>query len=981
MLLLYLFYFSSVYDPTSLYLSNGRKIKERKRYVLSETKSSWYFANLNTTQFDFDQLEKFLNITIKSSLILDSNWCNIYLSPDEYQTLVEKENIKLYPVEPEDKIQFQINEQIETNTDKNNTYVVKAHESFSQNDNSLSSFHNIKHLFETYFEVETNNLIDLANDPKVLAINKHFNVKLQNRWVHSFLQNGDETISFDEPGPRGHRTLDLDGNGSIITIMDTGVDKDHAFFKDSTKSFPFNTLDMTHRKVVRYITIGDDKDKMLGHGTHCAGSIAGYAECGNCSINLYKGSAPMAKLQVIDFYVDSNKSVSSPISFQQVQDTVEMSNQIKSHIISCSWGSDSNPAFTAMIDELMTTDDEVAMVFAAGNNGNYYSILSPSDSKNVITVGATSSPLSTSIEFKRNCFLLKSGETSSKIFANDASLYMIMTNDINRTYNNLEIVQFDEGNENYDNKIVVVTNENDIKKSISRNAQVIVYVSSTNIHTPPEKTAFLYFKGGNEKAKEILELKSASVRFEPVSNVSQFYSSVFSSKGPTLRGLLKPDISAPGEHIFSSATKSEYAIRESSGTSMATPSISGCLALIEQYFREKRHGLPVTDNLMKNYFLKAVLIQSTKSVPTTAYGHGLPQLNSTLVFPPYDNNLGLRFFRSSIASNEHIAFNITTGKGQFKCTLCWNDLATQTTAPILFADLDLYVVLQNGTIVYGNMGEDTDALSTVEKVMVKIEEDEEQKIEVHIVANEYAIKKYKIPFAFVCNGNFSHTNTTKNPITPEIIKLPNTYQCSQFTAGNNCQFPIETLSFTKTTTFNNVSARSFKYTKFSIEQNLKKYITVNINVRDNTDKLLIIRSIIRTDHSRKMNYPQGQVLAVQGHNATFYLKSSALSQYKSIYFAFFIDGQHPSTVDVTLGTSIYGPNSIRKWGQFPSFTVPTRLSIIAGCSVLTAGIAIVSYGIIMCIRRTEARNEIPVNTPRVRVTRQDLAEIEEPLQP
>jgi len=54
----------------------------------------------------------------------------------------------------------------------------------------------------------------------------------------------------------------------------------------------------------------------------------------------------------------------------------------------------------------------------------------------------------------------------------------------------------------------------------------------------------------------------------------------FSSRGPTKEGLRKPDIVAPGVEIMSLSNSSVDGYVTSSGTSMATPVISGCAALL-----------------------------------------------------------------------------------------------------------------------------------------------------------------------------------------------------------------------------------------------------------------------------------------------------------------------------------------------------------------------------------------------------------------
>jgi subtilisin family serine protease len=67
--------------------------------------------------------------------------------------------------------------------------------------------------------------------------------------------------------------------------------------------------------------------------------------------------------------------------------------------------------------------------------------------------------------------------------------------------------------------------------------------------------------------------------------------SYFSAKGPTGDGRLKPDIVAPGERIISCAAKAkrldpEHLYVDDSGTSMAAPHVSGCIAAFLSIRRE-----------------------------------------------------------------------------------------------------------------------------------------------------------------------------------------------------------------------------------------------------------------------------------------------------------------------------------------------------------------------------------------------------------
>jgi len=99
--------------------------------------------------------------------------------------------------------------------------------------------------------------------------------------------------------------------------------------------------------------------------------------------------------------------------------------------------------------------------------------------------------------------------------------------------------------------------------------------------------------------------------------------SFFSSKGPTGDGRKKPDVVAPGESIVSAYHKSDDSTAEMSGTSQATPHVSGALAIFLSVKPEfKNRAKEVKQILMKscidlgrdNYFQGSGMVDILKAI-------------------------------------------------------------------------------------------------------------------------------------------------------------------------------------------------------------------------------------------------------------------------------------------------------------------------------------------------------------------------------
>ncbi len=88
--------------------------------------------------------------------------------------------------------------------------------------------------------------------------------------------------------------------------------------------------------------------------------------------------------------------------------------------------------------------------------------------------------------------------------------------------------------------------------------------------------------------------------------------SPFSAYGPTRDGRSKPDLSAPGENIGSSASHSDDGITTMSGTSMAAPHVTGAIALLLSR-GEKRIEAGLDKHRLNSAQIQAGVVQGVKS--------------------------------------------------------------------------------------------------------------------------------------------------------------------------------------------------------------------------------------------------------------------------------------------------------------------------------------------------------------------------------
>ncbi|GGR84668.1 hypothetical protein Snoj_42820 [Streptomyces nojiriensis] len=233
----------------------------------------------------------------------------------------------------------------------------------------------------------------------------------------------------------------------------------------------------------------------------------------------------------------------------------------------------------------------------------------------------------------------------------------------------------------------------------------------------------------------------------------------FSSRGPSQEGRFKPDVVAPGTAILSTRSRLADAVEDfgvsadpafmfDSGTSMATPLVAGCVAVLRETL--VKNGTPKPSAAL----IKAMLINGADELagqyvpseagpsPNNSSGFGRVNLQRAVVLPTDAGRAGFTDAKE-LEQGEERAFLITVPEGAartLKVTLVWTD----PPGAALQNDLDL-IVRAGGLERHGNMGTGAgfDRVNNVEQVHWR----DVPAGEAEVVVSAHRIARFAQPYA------------------------------------------------------------------------------------------------------------------------------------------------------------------------------------------------------------------------------------------
>ena len=180
----------------------------------------------------------------------------------------------------------------------------------------------------------------------------------------------------------------------------------------------------------------------------------------------------------------------------------------------------------------------------------------------------------------------------------------------------------------------------------------------------------------------------------------------FSSWGPTDDGRIKPDVVAAGVNLLSLSNAGIDQYTTLTGTSMATPNVTGSLVLLQELY-SKLHG----GRFMRSSTLKGLAIHTTKEAgvgagPDYSYGWGLLDVEAAAKVLMQEDDQNVFVKELTLVNGQTFSQDIYPMANQkVTVTICWTDVPGTPTMPsldptnlMLVNDLDVRITDGTGKV-------------------------------------------------------------------------------------------------------------------------------------------------------------------------------------------------------------------------------------------------------------------------------------------
>jgi hypothetical protein len=388
------------------------------------------------------------------------------------------------------------------------------------------------------------------------------------------------------------------GKGIRVAILDTGLDYTHkALGGAGTKAAydaenPLVAPSWPQGKVLGgYDFYNDDPNPLdpvdEGHGTQVASSVNGIAP----DVQFY-GYSVCGELCPEDAQIGALEAAMDPNGDGNIADRVDVINMS----LGGDFGSTDSTSGTGFLIQ-RAAELGVNMVISAGNDGpNPFIVGGPSTTPNALSVGAMTNAAGTTAAFAANTIdgktvsLVAAGFNVSSVFSFDQTsaplVYLadnaLACNDFAANALAGKAVVVRRGTCTFVTKVLNAQKAGAKFVIIANNAAGAGPVNAGGSEPLITIPAVGISKEDGDAIIAALAKGTVNYNIKSVSVATAGGLATFTSRGPSMDGLLKPEITAPGTDIVMAAVGSGDKTLRNSGTSFSGPITAGAVSLLRQ---------------------------------------------------------------------------------------------------------------------------------------------------------------------------------------------------------------------------------------------------------------------------------------------------------------------------------------------------------------------------------------------------------------